>query len=606
MTASTIGTKKTVILLDTNVTMLEEFEGQEEENYIGMTKFDVAKYVALEMVLSASPKQQVVAVILLKTARTHHHFYRSKEDMAQVDAVIAASSNCGPSSNDADNDEIFFPNVTEWTAENDNLRQNIQNLMITNTPDRERKLSELFHTENDNAHTAETSSMKGDFLNGLVVGADTMYRALTRNGTETKETEAKILLLTDGRHKVDVDQKQLLVSMDSMRKLNCCFDVIFFGSNEESEEDRHDENESDSENEDSESKEDDVSSDNDDDDDDDSESDDEEDENLDNIQSQNDALLRRLSNKLNGNFLVPRSVKDALSNLLSRQDVPADRTDQVISEAVATKNNPWEPEKPDTDKFTLSVASKQNVSRISLSGQKRPRRESSLHLNNGWIRWDGSDDVSLDEWLHMVRPSCYSGNRDVPYATLPYCAWIYVENVNSKSLGFGMDEEKDFNLVRYMAPLNEISRIIRSGSRVPSSAKERCIAEIMRMAKEDNRTVGKWLIYVQKEDADSIWDRIARATAHGKLGCGSKISPVGYIQQPTTVICVYVKDSTDKQEVQRVLKVLRDDMGITESLRSFKPDIFTYLDLYSTNPWRLKPTLYGWKEALAWDFGEAH
>jgi Domain of unknown function (DUF1917) len=248
-----------------------------------------------------------------------------------------------------------------------------------------------------------------------------------------------------------------------------------------------------------------------------------------------------------------------------------------------------------------------NLSQNVSQPPPRPRRETSLRPGlGGRIYWNGTDDVPLQEWIERIRPSRYRKNM---------CEWIQVTNINQNSSGYCQDDDDDDDdddncpdlkslLDQCQVPLNEITKIIQNGGRVSSMAKDKCITEIMRLAKENNEAVGKWLIYVSPDKADDVWETIARSTALGKLGCSSKVAPTGtkHRHGPPTVICVYVNDSTNKVEVQRVLKTLYYDLGIAhDGLSNFKPDIFTYLGIYKNNPWRLNPTLYDWKDALAWN-----
>ena len=62
--------------------------------------------------------------------------------------------------------------------------------------------------------------------------------------------------------------------------------------------------------------------------------------------------------------------------------------------------------------------------------------------------------------------------------------------------------------------------------------------------------------------------------------------------------CVYVDDFSDRADVKRVLRALID-MKIWVS--SFKPDVFTDLNIYQNNQWRLDPVLYRVQEALDWN-----
>jgi hypothetical protein len=53
------------------------------------------------------------------------------------------------------------------------------------------------------------------------------------------------------------------------------------------------------------------------------------------------------------------------------------------------------------------------------------------------------------------------------------------------------------------------------------------------------------MIFVKAGWADIVWEKIARATAAGNLGCSAKISPTQGLQEhETTLCCIYVGDSS--------------------------------------------------------------
>jgi len=56
------------------------------------------------------------------------------------------------------------------------------------------------------------------------------------------------------------------------------------------------------------------------------------------------------------------------------------------------------------------------------------------------------------------------------------------------------------------------------------------------------------------------------------------------------LICVYTEDYTDIEDVIRVERELRS-LGITEAL-FYKPDIYTYLNIYSNNRYHLNASVY--------------
>ena len=101
--------------------------------------------------------------------------------------------------------------------------------------------------------------------------------------------------------------------------------------------------------------------------------------------------------------------------------------------------------------------------------------------------------------------------------------------------------------------------------------------------------VGKWLVYRPREEIDSAWLGIARATFNKTLGRGAKVSTSEENKAKRHVICIYTRNYLDLEDVKRVRGLLRD-MGFTEPL-CYKPDIYTYLDIYSGTT-KLSPCRY--------------
>lgn len=96
------------------------------------------------------------------------------------------------------------------------------------------------------------------------------------------------------------------------------------------------------------------------------------------------------------------------------------------------------------------------------------------------------------------------------------------------------------------------------------------------------------MLFIRRNDIDAIWGRIATATAtataSGDLGCAAKVSPKepgASGKDPSHIICVYVNDFTDQEDVWRVRESLRG-MGFTRRL-SLKADAYTHLNIYSGN-----------------------
>ena len=93
---------------------------------------------------------------------------------------------------------------------------------------------------------------------------------------------------------------------------------------------------------------------------------------------------------------------------------------------------------------------------------------------------------------------------------------------------------------------------------------------------------GKWLIFPLKEDLDTVWPKIAKATEDGLLGIAAKTSTAKPNPNTTSskvgLICVYTYDADDVSDVKRVLEQLRA-LGFNSRL-NYKEDEQTHLGNY--------------------------
>ncbi|KAK3753413.1 hypothetical protein QZH41_011969 [Actinostola sp. cb2023] len=103
-------------------------------------------------------------------------------------------------------------------------------------------------------------------------------------------------------------------------------------------------------------------------------------------------------------------------------------------------------------------------------------------------------------------------------------------------------------------------------------------------------TSGKWMIFASSEQIDDLWFTVAKAVVANKLGQAAKVSPKALAPKLDHVICIYSEDFTDKSDVQRVEKGLRD-AGIQVALK-YKPDVYTTLDIYSKNTLGIPVVIY--------------
>jgi hypothetical protein len=145
-------------------------------------------------------------------------------------------------------------------------------------------------------------------------------------------------------------------------------------------------------------------------------------------------------------------------------------------------------------------------------------------VQDGWLKWDVLSGT-IEDWI-----------RDVPPTKVPYdkVAWIYVPGLDS-DLGGGT-----FNEDLYRDELSKITAIKKQTKRVMAPQKAEWSNSILRIAKHCGYTSGKWIFRILTKNVDEEWKKIAIATAHGKLGSGSKVAPAMDNPNPIVIAaCTY-------------------------------------------------------------------
>jgi hypothetical protein len=96
---------------------------------------------------------------------------------------------------------------------------------------------------------------------------------------------------------------------------------------------------------------------------------------------------------------------------------------------------------------------------------------------------------------------------------------------------------------------------------------------------------GKWLIFVNNNDIDSVWVKIRYATENGLLGNSSKVATPkinpNAVDTEMKVICIYTYDYRDKEDVMRIRQEIRN-IGILNKI-PYKTDKATRERQYNIN-----------------------
>ncbi|THY60875.1 DUF1917-domain-containing protein [Aureobasidium pullulans] len=120
-------------------------------------------------------------------------------------------------------------------------------------------------------------------------------------------------------------------------------------------------------------------------------------------------------------------------------------------------------------------------------------------------------------------------------------------------------------------------------------------------------TSGKWMLFPKPDDVNRVWRLVAEAVVDGRLGDTAKVAPAdppnpftGEQKQSSHLICVYTKDFSDLDDVRRVLAEMVE-LGLAprnaaDGAIYYKADVYTYLNIDSSNPYGLKASLYSSKD----------
>ena len=220
---------------------------------------------------------------------------------------------------------------------------------------------------------------------------------------------------------------------------------------------------------------------------------------------------------------------------------------------------------------------------------------------------------SIDDFLNRLKPSC--GDTDQPWI---WCANFHAEhrptNENIavfKQIGSRLLEQfaaKRHELETSFDPPKSVGVI----TRMMGTDRRNLEEGIMRAAKSNGVTCGKWMLFPTEDKVDRYWAEVVRGTVEDRLGIAAKVAtrpdrPGG---ESTRVICVYTKNINDEADIKRVLGELvrlklapaipgplQKGAGVNGQIW-YKPDCYTYLELMSGNEYKIKPTLYGTSSLL--------
>jgi hypothetical protein len=222
-----------------------------------------------------------------------------------------------------------------------------------------------------------------------------------------------------------------------------------------------------------------------------------------------------------------------------------------------------------------------------------------------WViyKWQTSNpDARIEPFYNRWPPSRTSSRT---------CAWISVNGGLSPYVTSLNLEERTERFKRNVKGLCEEFQAIIAG--VSGEVQEVTPAMFDALAVKYGVLSGKWMIYSTPENIDQLWRKVVRVVAFDRRYGQLKVSTRKVFEndgaeipnQPSHppndggepvpgeghVICVYVDDYTNKQDVDELRRALRLGAGVIWKI-GFKPDVYTLLGIYKGNEWGIRPSRY--------------
>jgi hypothetical protein len=178
--------------------------------------------------------------------------------------------------------------------------------------------------------------------------------------------------------------------------------------------------------------------------------------------------------------------------------------------------------------------------------------------------------------------------------------WIYVynnsnnNNNNNNNIDLNNDNNTELAIKKCSQILSDLTLSLNSIKLITpritkKSLRDKARKDLLSIAYKQGQLTGKWMLFPDITQVDSVWTIIAQETLVGNLGIGSKVSTNS--GSTRFLICIYVNDFTDLLNVQQVNNKLKE-LGIDEKNQAFKLDLFTHLEINSKNKWGIPPSIF--------------
>ncbi|KAF9071650.1 hypothetical protein BDP27DRAFT_1291093 [Rhodocollybia butyracea] len=214
-------------------------------------------------------------------------------------------------------------------------------------------------------------------------------------------------------------------------------------------------------------------------------------------------------------------------------------------------------------------------------------------------------DINIKDFLDKFRPSMVENDGTKP--------WIWVDSGRRDDEDALAQTAKVTALEEAKKTLEEITTQIeaikndpaiptRSNKKTGAKSKKELREELQASAREKFKVIaekyqyfcGKWLIFASSEKVDMIWKNLANSLIEGPLANTKafcvKVSTFSSEPNYRHVICLYLPNVYDKNEVTKVMKILIGDYGV--NLTGVKSDMYTLIGVNSKHPSGIPSTIW--------------
>ncbi|KZT01459.1 uncharacterized protein LAESUDRAFT_477749 [Laetiporus sulphureus 93-53] len=219
--------------------------------------------------------------------------------------------------------------------------------------------------------------------------------------------------------------------------------------------------------------------------------------------------------------------------------------------------------------------------------------------------WSPESSIPLEEFLTKYKPSMVQNDGTKP--------WLWVRRSKPAKEDYSADQaaavEEATALLQEVTEKvdnikNDDSIPVRANKKKGTKSKKELREAVQSEAAEKLKDIavrhgyvhGKWLIFAPSDKVDLVWSTIAKSLVSGFLASTrADVAKVATSPQDETpnyshVLCLYVPNVYDKQEVTEIMKILLRQHGM--NLMGVKADLYTSIGLDSKHPSGIPSTVW--------------